>query len=547
MKNTRFICLVLCLMLVLQAGFLPARATEDVTSETAAEETTLPEETTMPEETTSAVIPDTLSGDASATAGCKTIEAQKPLITDENLLKTAKAAFLYERNSGTLLYSKNADEKMYPASLTKVMTCMLALENLKDLNEVITVSESAISGLDPDGSNISLQTGEEISVENLLYALMVSSANDAGAVLAERVSGSQEAFVEMMNQKAKDLGCVQTHFANVHGLHDENHYTTARDLARIMLAAVENPVFRKFDSTASYTIPATNMSEERELLTTNFMIGTDRMDTFYDERVTGGKTGFTNAAGRCLMCTASDEEKGISLLSVVLGTQEEVMDDGYTITYYGNFEETSVLLKVGFENFEEHQLTMEGQALEQFPVTDGKNAVAVGPASELHTMLPADYEKSDLTVKCELTNSTLKAPVSQGETVGTCRVWYKDICVGQTGLVSLSKSEYRVLGANIFSNNELQRENLGKILKTAGIVFLVLVAVMVIISAVNAVRNAVIYSRRRRRRNERRRENTKVPARPNPAGNVKRPHEHNRPSSAPQAKKPNQRTDGKRR
>ena len=501
MKKTRFMCLILCLLLTVQAAFLPVYAeeeeepTETVTEETVAETAEATESAPVPPE-------EPISGDASVVAGCRTVDAQKPIVTDDNLLKTAKAAFLYERNTGTLLYAKNPDEKMYPASLTKVMTCMLAIENLTDLSEVITVSESAISNMDPDGSTINLQAGEEISVENLLYGLMVPSANDAGAVLAERVAGSQEAFVDMMNARAAELGCTNTHFANAHGLHDDNHYTTARDLARIMLQAVSSETFRKFDATPFYTIPATNMSEPRDLYSNNFMISNDRIDTFYDERVTGGKTGFTTPAGRCLMCTAQDED--MSLLSIVLGAEEHVMDDGYTVDYYGNFEETSVLLKLGFENFTERQVTMEGQSLEQFPVTDGKNAVAVGPSSDLHTVLPGDYNINDLQVQCELTGSTLKAPVAQGEMIGSCRVWYQDICVGQTGLVSLSNSDYRILGSNIFSKSELQRENLGKILKTAGIVFLCLIGAMLLFSLITSIHNAVISARRRKHRKERR-------------------------------------------
>ena len=500
MKKNQLFCLLLCLILALQVAAAPVRATEADPSDTS-EETT--EVTTEPEATTS-VIPETgISVDASISSGCNTIEGKSSLITDGSLLKSAKAALLYERNTGTILYALNPDTKRYPASLTKVMTCMLVLEHLTDMEEIITVSESAISDIDPDGSTANLLAGEQMSVENLLYCLMVSSANDAGAVLAERVAGSQEAFVEMMNQRAQELGCVNTHFMNAHGLHDDNHYSTARDLAKIMLAASESAEFRKLDSTSVYTVPATNMSEERYLYTTNFMIGDERIDQFYDKRVTGGKTGFTTPAGRCLMCTAEDEN--FSLLSVVLGAQEEVWDDGYTVEYYGNFEETEQLLELGFEGFQKVQVTMDGQSLQQFPVTDGKNDVTGGPDTAISALLPVDYDLADVTWQCELLNGALQAPIALGQTIGICRVWYKSTCIAQTGMVSLSASEQRILGENIFSNSELQKENLGKILKTAGIVFLGLVVVLVIAAIATTIRNAVLRARRRRRRKARRR------------------------------------------
>ena len=504
MKKFRWICLVLCLILAMQWAALPCVATEtedpSESSEAGAETSESAQSGKTDPEGQDITLP-TVSGDASISAGCRTIEGKVPLTNDPTLLKTAKAAFLYERNTGTILYAMNPDTRMYPASLTKVMTCMLVLENLTDMNEVITVSENAISGIDPDGSTANLQAGEEMTVENLLYCLMVASANDAGAVLAERVAGSEAAFVEMMNQRAKELGCVDTNFANAHGLHDDNHYTTARDLAKIMLAAVEMEEFRKLDSTSFYTVPATNMYESRDLYTTNFMIGDERIDQFYDKRVTGGKTGFTTPAGRCLMCTAQDEN--FSLLSIVLGAEEEVLEDGYTVTYYGNFEETEILLDYGFDNFQEVQVTMEGQTLGQYPVSSGRNDVIGGPMEEIRALLPVGYKQSDISWQCDVLGGKLTAPVEIGQTIGTCRVWYGSSCVAQTGMVSLSKSEERILGENIFSSSQLQKENLGKILKIAGIVFLGLVALLAVIATITAIRNAVIRSRRRRRRRER--------------------------------------------
>lgn len=516
MKKFRWLCLILCILLALQGIAAPAVATSEVDpTETVAEEgdggepaetsdPSEPSDPSDPTEPTGAVvmgpIPE-VEGDASVEAGCRTIGGKVPLATNDKLLKTAKAALLYERNTGTILYALNPDTKMYPASLTKVMTCMVALENISDMNEIITVTESAIADVDPEGTTAGLKVGEEMSVENLFYCFVVESANDAGAVLAQRVAGSEEAFVELMNQRAQALGCTDTHFANTHGLHDDDHYTTARDLGRIMLAALENPLFRKFDSTAAYTVPATNKSEPRELYTTNYMLGRESIDGYYDKRVTGGKTGYTSLAGRCLMATAEDDN--LSLLSVVLGAQEEVLDDGWTTVYYGNFEETEVLLDFGFDNFRQVQVTLEGQTLEQYPVSGGQNQVAGGPSAAIRAVLPNGYKESFITRQSQLTGDRLEAPVAKGQTIGRYRVWYGACCIAQADMVALSRSELQPLGEDIFVGSQLQRENLGKILKISGVVFLGVVVLLMVISLATSIRSAVIRARRRRRRRER--------------------------------------------
>lgn len=484
MKKICWLCLFLCFLLVFQAGALPVLAVQTGKSaaEVSAEGETLPE-----------------SGpDPALAESCKTIDGLRPLTEKADLLKTAKSALLFERNTGTILYAKDPDSKMFPASLTKVMTCLLVLENIPDLSQEIVVSDSALESVDMDAISANLQVGERISAQDLLYCLAVGSANDAGAVLAERVAGSEAEFVEMMNHRAQELGCTGTNFVNSHGLHDKNHYTTARDQAKILLAALENPKFRQLDSTAAYTVPATNLSEARELHTTNYLMSKENTSRFYDERVTGGKTGYTDAAGRCLISTA--EEGDLSLLSVVMGAEETVEEDGYTISYYGSFEETQDLLDYGFEKFQAVQVTMEGQILGQYPVSGGENRITAGPDGDNRAILPVGYDKSKLSWQCQLSQPELAAPVAVGDSIGSCTVWYEDRCIAETGLVSLSRSEVRAWGEDIFTGSELQRENLGKILKIAGVVFLGVVVLLAVITAAAAVRNAVLRTRRRRRR-----------------------------------------------
>lgn len=169
----------------------------------------------------------------------------------------SKAAVLVENNTGKILYEKNSTEKMYPASTTKIMTAILVLENC-NLSDIVTVSASALDNIPSGYVTCNLQVGEELSVENLMYALMVPSANDAACVLAEHVGGSIQGFSNMMNSKALEIGCTNTHFVNPNGIHDDAHYSTAYDMYLIADYAIKNPSLKKFITATEYTLPATN-------------------------------------------------------------------------------------------------------------------------------------------------------------------------------------------------------------------------------------------------------------------------------------------------
>ena len=507
MKKFRAMLLLLCMVLALQTVAAPvwAAEAEETTAEQTADPTADPtEESTVPLE--QFVIPEGISGDASVLNGCHSLDGKVSLTSDDKLLETARGAFLYEANSGTVLYAKNPDEKLYPASLTKAVTCMLVLENA-DLDAEVTVTATALAGLDPDGSSANLDEGEVMTVRNLLYCLMVESANDAGAVLAEYVGGTEEQFVAMMNKKAQELGCTNTHFANPHGLHDEDHYTTARDMAKLFAEALKNEDFRTISGTAHYTVPETNHSYAREIYTTNYLLGRDIIDTYYDSRVICGKTGYTSAAGRCLMVAAEDEDTGFQLVSVVLGAQEEVADDGYTVLYYGSFEETGKLLEHGFENFTTAEVCKADQTVAMFDVIEGDNGVVVQPEKGFHAVLPKEYVQEYLTVRAEPNVEGVYAPVAVGETVGTVRAWYRDICLFQTNAVSMSASK-KDMRDSMFSGGVLtvdEDDRVESFLRAAGKVFVVLVLLVVALTVAVAVRNAVIIHKRHQRRKNRRR------------------------------------------
>ena len=249
----------------------------------------------------------------------------------------AAAGVVMDLDSGVILYSKNADQTHFPASITKLLTALVVVENTKKLNEVMCCGDE-VYAIEADSSNCGLQPGEEITVKQGLYALMLESANDAAMVLAKHTAGSVEAFADMMNQKAAELGCTNSHFVNPNGLHNENHYTTARDMALIGAAAYANKKVRKIISATEYMLPETNIVEEDRYFGNHHKMLQPSSDYYYDI-VTAGKTGFTTDAWNTLVTFA--EKDGRRLVCVLL------RENGAGKAYL----ETRDLLDYGFDNF----------------------------------------------------------------------------------------------------------------------------------------------------------------------------------------------------
>ena len=208
---------------------------------------------------------------------------------------TSSAAVIMEDATQTLLYSKNMDQVLYPGATVKIMTTLLALENCQ-LTDQVTMTATGVSGVTDGGANISAQLDEVFTVEQCLYAIMLSSANDIALQLSEHIGGSVDAFVQMMNDRAAQLGCTNTVFTNPTGLPDENQHTTAHDMALIMKAAIDNESFRTIAGTASYTIPATNVSGGDRVLTNNFSMMSASNAAYY-QYCLGGREGYTEASG----------------------------------------------------------------------------------------------------------------------------------------------------------------------------------------------------------------------------------------------------------
>ena len=236
----------------------------------------------------------------------------------------AKAAIVMDAATGQILYEKNSKTGKYPASITKIMTALIVLEKDIDLDQVVTMSNNAIWKIDRLSTNIGLDVGEQLTVRDLLYAMMVKSANECAYALAEWAAGDVESFADMMNEKAKELGCEHTHFVTPNGLHDDEHYSTAYDMALITKAALKNDKFREIVGTLNYTIPATNLTDEtRPLWNGNKMI--NPAEPYYYEYCEGGKTGYTTDANNTLMTFAKKD--GLELICIILDC------DGIKYTY----------------------------------------------------------------------------------------------------------------------------------------------------------------------------------------------------------------------
>jgi len=245
---------------------------------------------------------------------------------------TSPVLLLMDADSRQILYQKNMDQQMYPASITKIMTALLTLENT-DMDDVITMSYEATHSFDYGSSHIALDTGEQLSVENALYALMLPSANDAANGLAEHVGGTIDHFVELMNQRAAQLGAVNTHFANANGLHDPNHYTTARDIGLIACQAAQFPEFCTIWGTMQHDIPPTNKNVLRNLWSQVKMLNKD--GRYYYDLCTGGKMGWTPEAKNTGVLMA--QQDGRRLLCVIMGdtTARQLFTDARSLFDYG--------------------------------------------------------------------------------------------------------------------------------------------------------------------------------------------------------------------
>ncbi len=330
----------------------------------------------------------------------------------------AKGAILYELNTDTVLLEQGADIKLYPASLTKLLTAIVALE-YGNPDDIVTVTSAAIDGLYEQGSASYLLNGEQITFMDLMRYLLIGSGNDAANALAIHISGSVENFCELMNAKAKELGCKNSHFVNPHGLHSEEHYTTARDMLYITKAAMENETIAKLVAETEVILPITNKHDRTTTkYTTNHLISQKSTADYYYEGAIGVKTGTTTPAGLCLAaaCVKGD----YTYYSVVMGAEKI---DGVD----SRFAETIKLFNWGAANWSQQVMLSSSEPIAEVPVrlSADKDAVVVRPAENITAMLPNTFETADLKLVPTL-EEEVTAPVSKGDVLGKLSVTYED-------------------------------------------------------------------------------------------------------------------------
>lgn len=338
--------------------------------------------------------------------------------TASNIPSTySPSTLLMDLDSGKILYSKNANTRMYPASTTKIMTAILTIENCQ-LTDTAVASHNAIYSVPSGYTHASIQEGEELTIEQLLNVLLIPSANEAASILAEHIAGSVEAFADMMNEKAVEIGCKDTHFVNPNGVHDENHYSTAYDLALIGKYAMQYDVFRDIASKTSCSLPATDKypREDRLFNTTNDLLRENysrAANNYYYPYATAGKTGYTDAAQNCIVATAKKDD--ISLLAVVL--HGERTEDGLSQRAL----DCKTLFEYGFNNYKHEVIAHKGDVAREIEVSGGTNDsknLNLVYSEDITALVPINYDVSSTTPNVKLTEN-MYAPISEGTNLGS--------------------------------------------------------------------------------------------------------------------------------
>ena len=385
-------------------------------------------------------------------------------------------AILIDADTGRILFEKDAREAAFPASTTKVMTAILALENC-ELDEYVQANYSAIMSVPVGGSNTAIQVGENLTVEELLQCLLIASGNDAANVLAEHIGGSVESFASMMNTKADELGCINSNFANANGLHDENHYSCAYDLAIMYKYAWDTfPDFRKIVSTIQFRLPITEKysDDNRVFVNSNRLLipsaGSDNKNYYY-EYSTGGKTGYTKEAKNCLV--ASAEKNGFRLIAVVLGGVQDDNGNSY------RFMDTKNLFEYGFSNLSRETIVKKDSVLDTVTIENApknNNLLSIMPSEDL--TLTIDLKDVTTTFTPTITlKEELLAPITKGDVVGSATYTIYD-------------TQYTI---NLVAGNSIERESfnllaaIGSFFKGLFILILCLVIIVLIIRFYNKV------------------------------------------------------------
>ncbi len=416
-----------------------------------------------------------------------------------------QAAVLVDLDAGRVLYGYNMDAERAPASLTKVMTVLLALEAVDSgrvsLDEMIVAQDDCLQGLEEDSSTSGISPGVTISMKDLLYCALLQSANEACNIIGRYIAGSIAGFVDQMNQKAEQLGCKHTHFENPNGLPAENHYSSAYDQYLIFAEAMKHPLFMEISNSASYQAECTAVNNGEPIGNSNALINITSIYSnggrYLYEGASGGKTGYTRAAGYCLISTA--QRNGVKLLAVAMGCDGAL---NAQIEDYYSFIDSRTLYDWGFNNFSYRTLLTENEVVERQEVELAEdNAMAMlRPAEEITALMPNEVTEDNIRREIALYNETLRAPISAGTVLGEVRVYVGNTLYGTSKLVNSSAIE--------LSRNAYIARRIAEILSKGWVIALLsILAVFTIIYLILITRYRRLRKRhiRERRRAEKRR------------------------------------------
>ncbi len=401
----------------------------------------------------------------------------------------SQTALLINLDTGQTVYSVKANERRYPASTTKIMTYIVVAEHIKDFeNTRIEIKQSVLNVLEGTGSsvaNVASHVGESMRVIDLLYSMMVPSGNDAAVVLADYVGGGDTSkFVKMMNDKAKELGCKDTHFMNPDGLHDKNHYTTANDLAKMARYALTLPEFSTITNTATYYVEG----EDYPLVTTNYMIDENRGGEYYYQYAQGIKTGTTDEAGHCLVTMGSAD--GYTYLGVFLMNPIKDPDE------YGTMIDAADLFRWSLTQLELNQVASAETPICEAKVSLawGKDSIQLTPEKNINAIVPTDYKQKNIIIEKSIPK-TVEAPIKKGDVIGTATVYYKG---------SHASGKQKLATVNLVASESVERSGIiyvFEVVKKVVVhpVFLIMLGVIVLLIIIYIISSVIISKRRRKR------------------------------------------------
>ncbi len=495
MKKMKCLSFLLSAALLLQSAVFPVHAAENPETVPV---TTAPAATVGEEYIPAADIP---FGSVCIQEGCRTIEGMNPLAGSDRKVPTAKAVFVYEMNTDTVIYANNPDVSVNPGTLVKIVTALVAVENC-EMNEIVTCSEGIQSKIPYGSQNIKLKSGEQLTLEELLHCMLLQGANDAAVAIAEHVGGTTTNFKEMMNERVAEIGCTGTNFGNISGLTTASNHSTARDMAKIVVEASKNENFMKVFGASEYTVPATNMSDEREFQTTNYMLQNKIVTKFIYKGVTGGYQSCIDDVDASLAITA--ERNGMKLVCIVMNATRTYFPEGWPVESYGNFEEMLEILKFVFEGYKVAQILYDGQALEQFKVAGGECDVVGCPRVNISSVLPSEAHMTNLIIDPD-TGGELSAPVKKDDKIATVEVWFRNSCLMEAELFAMNDVKTLEDSAQIQSLVTKTDDGMGNIMSVIGTVCVVILGGFGAYLLYGYARRAIIRRQRRRRRSNRRR------------------------------------------